>query len=289
MMLRKTINLLTFILVFSQIVSFGQEKSLLWEISGNGLKKPSYVFGTIHLICRPDYIWSEKMTRAFDATDKICLEMDLDDMDVMMEVSAGLMDKTGKKLSSYFSKSDYARLKAYMKDSAGMDISMLEMMKPVALQTMMVTKSTSCDDAASYEDSLMKTAKSQGKELLGLESAKEQLDALESIPVDTVIAGIMDVVNGKENGEGEAEYRKLVAAYRDQDISFMQKLIVESEGLGGNAKTLVDDRNKKWIPLMGNMMKSNSVFFAVGAGHLAGKNGVISLLRAGGYTVKAVK
>ncbi|MBE2290113.1 MAG: TraB/GumN family protein [Chitinophagaceae bacterium] len=288
-MLRKNLSLLTFILVFSQIVSFGQEKALLWEITGKGLKKPSYIFGTIHLICKPDYVWSEKMTRAFDATDKICLEMDLDDMNVMMEVSTGLMDNTGKKLSSYFCKSDYARLKAYMKDSAGMDISMFEMMKPVAIQTMMVTKSTSCDDAASYEDSLMKTAKSQGKELLGLESAKEQLAALESIPVDSVIEGIMDVVNGKDSGEGEAEYRKLVAAYRDQDIALMQKLIVESDGLGGNAKTLVDDRNAKWIPLMGTMMKDNSVFFAVGAGHLAGKNGVISLLRAGGYTVKAVK
>jgi uncharacterized protein YbaP (TraB family) len=288
-MLHKTLAYLTIIFVFLHSAAFSQERSLLWEISGNGLKKPSYLFGTIHLICRPDYVWSEKMTKAFDGTEKVCLEMDLDDMNVMMEVSSGLMDKTGKKLSSYFSKSDYARLKAYMKDSVGMDLTMFEMMKPVALQTMMVTKSTSCDDAASYEDSLMKIAKTQGKELLGLESAKDQLDALESIPVDTVIAGIMEVVDGKDNGEGEAEYSKLVAAYRAQDIALMQKLIVESEGLGGKAKTLVDDRNKKWIPPMGEMMKINSVFFAVGAGHLAGKNGVISLLRAGGYTVKAVK
>lgn len=288
-MLHKTLTYLTIIFVFLHFTAFSQEKSLLWEISGNGLKKPSYLFGTIHLICRPDFVWSDKMTKAFDGTDKVCLEMDLDDMNVMMEVSTGLMDKTGKKLSSYFSKSDYARLKAYMKDSVGMDLTMFEMMKPVALQTMMVTKSTSCDDAASYEDSLMKIAKTQGKELLGLESAKDQLDALESIPVDTVISGIMEVVDGKDHGEGEAEYGKLVAAYRAQDIALMQKLIVESEGLGGTAKTLVDDRNKKWIPLMGEMMKSNSVFFAVGAGHLAGKNGVISLLRASGYTVKAVK
>ncbi len=288
-MLHKTLTYLTIIFVFLHSAAFSQERSLLWEISGNGLKKPSYLFGTIHLICRPDYVWSEKMTKAFDGTEKVCLEMDLDDMNVMMEVSSGLMDKTGKKLSSYFSKSDYARLKAYMKDSVGMDLTMFEMMKPVALQTMMVTKSTSCDDAASYEDSLMKIAKTQGKELLGLESAKDQLDALESIPVDTVIAGIMEVVDGKDNGEGEAEYSKLVAAYRAQDIALMQKLIVESEGLGGKAKTLVDDRNKKWIPLIGEMMKNNSVFFAVGAGHLAGKNGVISLLRASGYTVKAVK
>lgn len=288
-MLHKTLTYLTIIFVFLHSAAFSQERSLLWEIGGNGLKKPSYLFGTIHLICRPDYVWSEKMTKAFDGTEKVCLEMDLDDMNVMMDVSTGLMDKTGKKLSSYFSKSDYARLKAYMKDSVGMDLTMFEMMKPVALQTMMVTKSTSCDDAASYEDSLMKIAKTQGKELLGLESAKDQLDALESIPVDTVIAGIMEVVDGKDNGEGEAEYSKLVAAYRAQDIALMQKLIVESEGLGGKAKTLVDDRNKKWIPLIGEMMKNNSVFFAVGAGHLAGKNGVISLLRAGGYTVKAVK
>ena len=275
--------------LFSHLTSFTQEKSLLWEISGNGLKKPSYLFGTIHLICRPDYIWTDKMKKAFEATEKVCLEMDLDDMNLMMEISSGLMDKTGKKLSSYFSTTDYSKLKKYMKDTVGIDLAMFEMMKPVALQSMMVVRSTSCDDAASYEDSLMKVAKKDGKELLGLESAQEQLDALESIPVDSVLAGLMEVVDGKDDGAGEAEYQKLVAAYRDQDVALMHRIIVGSESLAGSSAKLVDDRNRKWIPVIRKMMNNNPTFFAVGAGHLGGSVGVIALLRAEGYKLKAVR
>jgi hypothetical protein len=51
----------------------------------------------------------------------------------------------------------------------------------------------------------------------------------------------------------------------------------------------LDDRNKKWIPKMMEMMKKDKVFFAVGAGHLCGTNGLIALLQEEGYTLKAIK
>src|SRR6218665_1169628 len=53
------------------------QNSLLWKISGNGLTKPSYVFGTIHLICESDYFWNPVMEEALKATEKICMEMDM--------------------------------------------------------------------------------------------------------------------------------------------------------------------------------------------------------------------
>ncbi|NJO25532.1 MAG: TraB/GumN family protein [Bacteroidia bacterium] len=46
---------------------------------------------------------------------------------------------------------------------------------------------------------------------------------------------------------------------------------------------------KNWIPVMEDAMKKNSNFFAVGAGHLPGENGVINLLRKAGYTLTPVK
>jgi uncharacterized protein YbaP (TraB family) len=69
----------------------------------------------------------------------------------------------------------------------------------------------------------------------------------------------------------------------------MVSMMGEEESLGGYEDLLLVTRNKNWIPVMGEMMKTQPVFFAVGAGHLGGKNGVIALLRQEGYTVVPVK
>ena len=81
----------------------------------------------------------------------------------------------------------------------------------------------------------------------------------------------------------------MVTAYRQQDLPALYKMITQSKELGDDLDAFLDTRNKKWIPRMNEKMKSGSVFFAVGAGHLWGNVGVISLLRKDGYMVEAVK
>lgn len=264
------------------------QNSLLWQITGKDLDRPSYLFGTIHLICPSDYLWTNAMKTSLEATDKLCLEMDMDDANLMMTASAGLIDKSGKKLSSYFTTTEYAQLKKFMKDSLEMDIQYLEMMKPIALQTLMSTRgATLCDKPISYEEQMMESVKASKKEIIGLETAEEQLRVLESLPTDSVVKEVMEMVNS--NKTSREEYAKMVNAYKKQDISALHKMITESPELGDATAPLLDDRNKIWIRKMPEMMKRSSVFFAVGAGHLPGPNGVIALLQAQGFTVKPVQ
>jgi len=264
-----------------------KDNSLLWRISGKGLTKPSYLFGTIHLICKDDYLWTGKMKQSLDNSEKVCFEMDLDDQGVMMEVAAGLLDKSGKKLKDYFTPDQYELLRQYFKDSIGMEISMFEQLKPVALQTMIATSSVSCANSISYEDSIMKIALNAKKEILGLEAPKEQIAVLESIPTDTVIQQLLDEIQHKNKDDGE--YAQLISAYKNQDLSKLYSLITSAKDLGSNMDAFLDDRNKKWIVRMPSKMKQSSVFFAVGAGHLPGENGIISLLRKEGYSVEPLK
>ncbi len=264
------------------------QNSLLWQISGKDLNRPSYLFGTIHLICPSDYLWTNAMKNSLEATDKLCLEMDMDDPNLMMTASAGLIDKTGKKLSSYFSTTEYAKLKKFMKDSMDMDIQYLEMMKPIALQTLMSTRgATLCEKPISYEEKMMETVKASKKEIVGLETAEEQLSVLETLPVDSVVREVMEMVNNKTSNR--QEYAQMVKVYKQQDINALHKMITDSPELGDATAPLLDNRNKLWIGKMPEMMRKSSVFFAVGAGHLSGPNGVIALLRAQGYTVKPVQ
>lgn len=261
------------------------ENSLLWKISGKEVKKPSYLFGTMHLICKGDFLWTTAMRQSLDNSEKVCLEMDMDDTNIATQVAAGMIDKTGKKLSDYFTKEQYATVSKYIRDNYGFEISLVEQMKPIALQTLITTQISECQDPVSYEDSIMTIAHKSKKEIVGLEDVREQLATLETIPTDTVIKELLEMVNGKSL---DSEYNAMVMAYKNQDLPALYKQMQDSKDLQNELGVFLDDRNKKWIPRMEQKMSGNSVFFAVGAGHLWGNNGVINLLRKAGYKVEAM-
>ncbi|MBS1772396.1 MAG: TraB/GumN family protein [Bacteroidetes bacterium] len=264
-----------------------EENSLLWKISRKDMKSASYLFGTIHLICKEDYVWTKPMQAGLSDCKEICFELDLDDPNMMMEVAKGMISTDGKSLKDYFSDSDYVLLTKYVKDSLKMDISLFQQMKPVALETLFASSSPSCESPQSYENNIMQIAQKSNREITGLESVSEQLDLFDNLPADSVVKDIMSVIKGKQ--DDKSEYRKMVTAYKKQDLQQLYKLISESEQIDKELSSFLDVRNEKWIPRIIEKMDRTSVFFAVGAGHLPGKNGVIALLRKAGYTVTPVK
>ncbi len=260
--------------------------SLTWKVSGNGLEEASYLLGTIHIICKDDYFWTEAMEHALEQSQKVCMEMDLDDPSLQMELSQGLLLPPGKTLKDYFSESDYQQVSAYVQDSLGMPMIIMDKMKPIALLTMMSTRNMgSCDATESYEMNIMKKATEGDKELIGLETPAEQLATLEKLNTDSVADYVMKSINdgGQENSE---LLKQLTDAYKRQDLAALYQLIIQSQEYSADLDGLLFQRNAKWIPLMAGIMKKQPTLFAVGAGHLWGEKGVIELLRDEGYTVE---
>lgn len=282
-------NILTLIITFFLSFTAGAQntKSLLWAVSGKGMKEKSYLFGTIHLICPQDYVWTDAMKQSLNKSKEVCFEMDMDDPNIMLQIAAGMIDQSGKKLKDYFSPADYEKLERYVKDSLGMNIELFQQMKPVALQTIFTTQSSDCSAPVSYENNIMEAAKTSHKEITGLETVSEQLDLFDNLPVDSVIKEIVELLNGKNNDNGE--YKKLVTAYKNQDLPALSKLIKESGASDKDLDGFLDVRNEKWVPRIIDKMDKTSVFFAVGAGHLYGEHGLIALLKKEGYTVTPIK
>ncbi len=283
------ITLLIIFLTLSSISINAQEKnkSLLWKISGKNLSKPSYLFGTIHIICITDFIWTDAMNNSFNECEKVCFEMNLNDPNFMTESASAFFDKTGKQLKDYFIKEDYLKLKKYFKENVGIDVDLLRQLKPVALQSFLISKIPNCIKTVSYEDSLMKIAKTQKKEIIGLETVKEQIEALESISNDTIVNNLMEVIN--KNTNENKEYDKLFSAYKSQDLPLINSLLTQSDIEQTEIKALLNDRNTKWITRIIDKINYSSVFFAVGAAHLYGEIGVINLLKKQGYTLEPIK
>lgn len=267
-------------------------KSLLWKVSKKG-QKDSYVFGTMHLLCPDDYVWTDVMAEKLKATDVVCFEMDLDDPNLMMDMMAGMQGMGGdneenKPLRAYFSADDYQRLSKFAKDSLGMSPILLDNMPPFLFQTMFVTKMLDCQLPMSYEGNIMTEAQRQGKEIIGLETVQEQLDALNQSKDDSLAAAILQLVDSFT--ASKVSFRDMVKLYRDQDVEALAGMTEDpGNAMGMNMQALLQDRNKRWIDRMAGRMAKESVFFAVGAAHLGGKEGVLQLLREAGYAVTPVK
>lgn len=259
-------------------------KSLLWRISGKGLSKPSYLFGTMHVICSDKYVWTIQMAKCLDSSQVVCLEMNLDDPAVMAKVATAMINTSGPTIDTYFTPDQYERLKRYVKDSLGLDIAALSHMNLAGFETLLsLNGGSDCKEQVSYEEKIMGTAHSYSKEVAGLEEPEEQIALLNKIPQDSLIHDILDIINGKT--QDAAEYDNLMNAYNAQDLPALYKMIRDDKNSITDLSGFLDERNRKWISRMTSKMGSKSVFFAVGAGHLGGENGVIALLQKAGYTV----
>ena len=271
----------------AQQVAHNDNKSLLWRISGKHMSNPSYLFGTMHIICATDYIWTDSMEKSLANADEVCFEMDMDDPSVMMAVATAMISANGKTIKDYLTDEQYKLLTKYVEDNLHMDMSVLNQMKPVALQMLFSEKVINCDNPVSYEERIMGIAKEEKKNIVGLEEAREQIALLEKMPVDSAIQEIIRSIQSKT--ETDTEYEKMVMLYKNQDIQGLYRLIKKSKEAGLDMGDFLDNRNKKWIDRIVDKMDQHSVFFAVGAGHLWGDKGLISLLRKEGYNVEPVK
>ncbi|HEX5026851.1 MAG TPA: TraB/GumN family protein [Agriterribacter sp.] len=262
------------------------DNTLLWEISGNGISSPSYLYGTIHIICAEDFKIREELKEKFKASQKLYLEIDMDDPSMNMKMMQ-LSMLQGKKLSDIFSDSDYHKLNIFFRDTIGMPLTLLNTMKPFVLFSILTLKTLPCSTQESYEMAFIKMAKEQHKEVLGLETIEEQMKIFDDMPDSAQVQMVMRYVN--EFAEQRKEFAKMVEDYKRQDLDALYQSIISSPDIAGSEEALLFDRNERWIPIIENALQKESVFFAVGAGHLAGPNGVINLLREKGYTVQGIK
>ncbi len=261
------------------------ENALLWSVSGNGLASPSYVYGTIHMICKDDFLFSTTLREKFDASKNVYLEIDMDDPSLMMK-TAMLSIMKDHSLKDIMNEKDYNELSAYVKDSLGMPMMIFNKLKPMTLMSLMYTKILSCP-SESYEQRFMEMAKERNKELRGLEKIEDQMGVFDKIPDSVEAQMILEMI--RKMPEQRTEFAQMVEAYKKEDIQKLGEEMTDSPEWKGFEDIMLYNRNRNWIPVMAAAMKEGTQLFAVGAGHLPGKEGVINLLRKAGYTVEPVK
>lgn len=263
-------------------------KTLLWEISGNGLQQPSYVFGTMHILCADDAKLSTNLKRVIEECKEIYFEIDMDNMAELMGAMKYLRMNDGIKISDLLTPSEYERVQDYFeKNRAMLPFSMMNRFKPYFVSSLIGEKMMSCEKKNGMEELIMRESKQYKKEIRGLETTEFQASIFDSIPYNKQAKDLLAYIDSIDN------YRdvtmEMVKVYREQDLEQMDTLMKRSDpGMESYMDLLLYDRNRRWVTQMPEVMKQGSVLFAVGAGHLPGDQGVLSLLQRKGFTVKPV-
>ena len=282
-------NLLLFVGIFASLFANAQEleKSLLWKISGKGLKSPSYLFGTIHATC--DATLDANTLKALDETKQLFLEIDMDDKAMPMQMMKYMKMNDDEKLSTLLSAEDFEIVDVFLKENMKMSAKMFDTFKPFMVSAMLMPKLLDCK-YASVESELMRVTKEQNEEVYGLEKVEEQMKVFDAIPYQTQADELLKTAkNGLE--KDKVEFQKMMETYKSGDIEAMLVMMDDSDNkiTSENKDVLLNNRNKNWIPIIIKTAKEMPTFFGVGAAHLAGDEGVIKLLRKAGYKVVAVK
>jgi uncharacterized protein YbaP (TraB family) len=277
---------------------------LLYKISGNGLKNPSYIVGTYHLAPASFADEIKGMSDAFAAVEQVYGEVDmLDAQAEQMATMQAMMLPEGKYVSDMFSEQEMERINAYVRSNMGMDLNhpmlreQLGRMRPSVLAMQLsllqfIKITPNFNPNALIDDHFQKEARKAGKSVGGFETTEFQIELLYGEATDEEEReALLRLVD--DNEAMIAEMQAMTDAYFSFDMKSIERITLNSLTTGEMTpeefREMITDRNHNWVEMMPAIMEAKPTLFVVGAGHLPGDEGVIELLRAEGYKVKAVK
>ena len=233
---------------------YDPDNQLLWQISGKGLKKPSYLFGSYHSNDARLFEFSDSTFSAILNSEAIVLEADIyslftlydtRDEKIQLEIDANGKPYTSNKKASS-------------------------------------TKYGNENGRPQFLDAyFQQIAYNSGKKFFPLESVQSQIDAYENISYQNYKQFSISTFSLSEEN--------ILQTYLSGDIEQMRQSLKAQLAVSANAyNLLITNRNILMAKGIDSLCKKHSLFVAVGAAHLAGKEGLIQLLKNKGYTVRQV-
>ena len=276
--------------LFAQNTGKRPHYKLLWKISGNGLTAPSYLFGTMHVEDNRAFEFSDSVLLKISECKAFSLEVHPDSlMRLLLPVLAGQSSKGQNKLKELLSKKDYRQIDSLMQQRTGLS---LDRLKTPSLVRMLLDKQEprKGKGKGTFVDGyLYNIARRQGKTILGIEDAQEQLALLDDFAPENLPAVLMEQLESDSIIE-ERSFASMLDLYYDGDIEAMSRYLKENTAMEpGYYDRLITRRNIGMTANIVRQVRKQATFFAVGAGHLAGEEGLIHLLQQEGYTVQPVK
>ncbi|MFM2327523.1 MAG: hypothetical protein RIR31_1725, partial [Bacteroidota bacterium] len=265
-------------------------QGLLWEISGNGMVKPSYLFGTMHVSNKLAFHLADSFYNAIKSVDVVALETnpakwqdDYSKPSVLRNYSSPDYGNNGDNL--FDMPNDYLHKNTFAVTKYETNIKLALATEPAMINGMLYrtyNKGADFEEDTYLDMYIFQTGSKLGKKMTGVENFEES--------EKLVAEAYKDAAKEKRNNSeyNADDYLKspyaLEDAYRKGDLDMLDSL----EEKQFNSKIFLEKflykRNEIQANSIDSIIKSKtSLFAAVGSAHLPGKRGVIEMLRSKGY------
>lgn len=264
-------------------------KTCLWRIQSD--TTTAYLQGSIHLLSEDAYPLPEPIENAFKASEQVVLEMDLSvmtDPDAQIEMMVKGMLPRGESLSDILSPKTMKLAEACAAE-VGMQMVAFKHYKPwMFVMALTATRLQQLGFSAQHgiDWHFYQRAKDLNKTVIGLETLDEQLALFESMMAGDRDAFVRQSL--EDFASIEEELSAIIASWNRGDLTGLEEALLENLRNYPNVhRILIRERNARWMKTLEEVLQSGKTsMIIVGAGHLPGKDGLVSLLRARGYSIE---
>lgn len=257
--------------------------TLLWEVSGPGIKGSSYLYGTVHLKDKRVFEFNDSLLPKLDKVDAFATELAMTEENIL-KLGQMMLLPQGQTLQDIYSPEDYKLVKDLVEGKMGLNMTMIDRFKPMALMAFFVAPDLNSVHSSNLtvDEYLYQYAGDAGKELLSIETVEEQMTAFDKLDPQY----ILDMI--KEPQEFNNMLEEMVEACRTQNLDTLFELMATDTQFMNIQQFMLHDRNLLMADRFMKMAKNKKVLFAVGAAHLVEDDGLINLLRQKGLSVKPI-
>ena len=298
-------------IVSAMIISLAANAQVLYKISGNGLKKPSYVIGTCHVVKASFLDTIPGANRVISDVEQVYGELDMRHMsnqDTLLSIAKMMMLPPDSVATKIMTEQEFDELCRVVNENYNIDLknpqyAVLLQFYPVVLMTtigqvseMMKLQKAMAEGTVTESPEpiidlfIQQKAIGQNKPVFGLEYYSFQVEMMTTLldmPLHEQYVKMIESFGNK--AEGEKIVNSLVDAYKTFNLASVNDVLQSENDFGNIESKVFDSRNENWAQKMPSIMSEKSTLFAVGAGHLIGDKWLIQLLKKQGYKVKAVK
>ncbi|HVD98845.1 MAG TPA: TraB/GumN family protein [Cytophagaceae bacterium] len=261
------------------------QHSLLWEITGDNLANPSYLFGTMHVKDKRAFQFHDSLMTKLKSCKVFAGEIVLD-KNAAKEVSADLLLPPGKELKTLLTEREYKKVKKFCRKHLGAMSLFVNKIKPVFTSAMISESLMGSEMPKALDEYLQDKAKAYDLRVTGLETIQEQMSALDELSIEDQAKMLVEQIEHLD--DEKKELQKLANVYASQNLDSIYSFVQTPEMQGEFGDALIKDRNLVMADRLEKLIIKDPTFCAIGAAHLPGANGVLNLLKQKGYTLRAI-
>jgi uncharacterized protein YbaP (TraB family) len=259
------------------------KQTFLWQLFPPNKTSTSYLLGTMHVKDARVFLRQHHLLELIEGVDLYAAETDLRELQLQSNLQTMLIPG-GRRLPDFFTEKQYAKMHRILKKAFGIDIHQFAHFRPFFISSMIDEAILSKDMPYSLDESLWRFADELGKDMKGVESYEHQLSIMKKMPIELQAKHLLSL--SKQVSAHRREILKLTEYYVQGNIQQLHRSA--RRGMGDLRKLLLWERNDRMADRIHELIREQSCFCAVGAGHLWGEKGVLKLLKDQGNEVKGL-